>query len=116
MAFVLCGLVGQGAQRGKPATEAMESSYGSGSDDHAGRRAAMALTRCEWCEENKESASEFAPSVRSISTIALQGATPVTTWAAPPGETVCVDYVLRVNDEPVPVYSCRVSAVPFDQV
>jgi len=40
----------------------------------------------------------------------------VTPWAAPPGETLCADYVLRVNDQPVPVYSCRVSAVPFNQV
>ena len=45
-----------------------------------------------------------------------QGAAPVTTWAAPPGETLCEDYALRVNGQPVPVYSCRVSAVPFDQV
>ena len=43
-------------------------------------------------------------------------ATLVTSWAAPPGETLCPDYVVRVNDEPVPVYSCRVSAVPFNQV
>ena len=40
----------------------------------------------------------------------------MTTWAAPSGETLCADYVLRVNDQPVPVYSCRVSAVPFNQV
>jgi hypothetical protein len=45
-----------------------------------------------------------------------QGAAPVTTWAAPPGETLCEDYALRVNGQPVPVYSCRVSAVPFNQV
>lgn len=44
------------------------------------------------------------------------GATSVTTWAAPPGERLCPDYVLRVNGQPVPVYSCRVSAVPFNQV
>ena len=45
-----------------------------------------------------------------------QGATSVTTWAAPPGEKLGEDYELRVNGEPVPVYSCRVSAVPFNQV
>ncbi|MHB8521425.1 MAG: hypothetical protein ACYDH9_11805 [Limisphaerales bacterium] len=39
-----------------------------------------------------------------------------TIWAAPPGETLCEDYALRVNGQPVPVYSCRVSAVPFNQV
>jgi hypothetical protein len=38
-------------QRGTAATEAMESSYTPGPDDHAGRRAAMALTRCQWCAE-----------------------------------------------------------------
>ena len=45
-----------------------------------------------------------------------QTAAPVTTWAAPPGETLCEDYALRVNGQPVPVCSCRVSAVPFNQV
>jgi hypothetical protein len=40
----------------------------------------------------------------------------VTAWAAPPGETLCADYAVRVNDQAVPVYSCRVSAVPFNQV
>lgn len=45
-----------------------------------------------------------------------RSATLVTPWAAPPAETLCADYVLRVNDQPVPVYSCRVSAVPFNQV
>jgi hypothetical protein len=45
-----------------------------------------------------------------------QAAAPATIWAAPPGEKLCEDYVLRVNGQPVPVYSCRVSAVPFNQV
>lgn len=45
-----------------------------------------------------------------------QTAVPATIWAAPPGETLCEDYALRVNGQPVPVYSCRVSAVPFNQV
>jgi len=45
-----------------------------------------------------------------------QGATSVTTWAAPPGESLCEDYALRVNGQTVPVYSCRVSSVPFNQV
>jgi hypothetical protein len=45
-----------------------------------------------------------------------QTAAPATIWAAPPGETLCEDYALRVNGQPVPVYSCRVSAVPFNQV
>lgn len=45
-----------------------------------------------------------------------QTAAPVTTWAAPPGETLCEDYALRVNGQPAPVYSCRVSAVPLNQV
>ncbi len=45
-----------------------------------------------------------------------QAAAPATTWAAPPGEKLCEDYELRVNGQPVPVYACRVSAVPFNQV
>ncbi len=53
------------AQRGQAATEAIESSYTSGSDAHAGRRAAMALTRREWCEENKNSAAQFTRSLRA---------------------------------------------------
>jgi arylsulfatase A-like enzyme len=43
-------------------------------------------------------------------------AAPMTTWAAPLGERLCEDYELRVNGQPVPVYSCRVSAVPFNHV
>ncbi|MGA2658782.1 MAG: hypothetical protein ABSH34_14865, partial [Verrucomicrobiota bacterium] len=43
-------------------------------------------------------------------------AAPATIWAAPPGERLCEDYTLRVNGQPVPVYACRVSAVPFNQV
>jgi len=45
-----------------------------------------------------------------------QTVAPATIWAAPTGETLCEDYALRVNGQPVPVYSCRVSAVPFNQV
>ena len=40
----------------------------------------------------------------------------VVTWAAPAGEKLFEDYTLRVNGVAVPVYSCRVSAVPFNQV
>ena len=35
---------------------------------------------------------------------------------APDGEALCEDYELRVNGQLVPVYSCRVSAMPFNQV
>jgi hypothetical protein len=35
---------------------------------------------------------------------------------APAGEELCSDYDLTVAGQAVPVYSCRVSAVPFDQV
>ena len=52
-------------QRGKTATEAMESSHTPGSDDHADRRAAMALTRCEWGEGDKYTGTEFARSLRA---------------------------------------------------
>ena len=43
------------------------------------------------------------------------GAT-VVSWPAPAGERLFEDYTLRVNGQPVPVYSCRVSAMPFNQV
>ncbi len=36
--------------------------------------------------------------------------------AAPQGEALSEDYSLRVNGKNVPVYACRVSAVPFNQV
>ena len=39
-----------------------------------------------------------------------------TVWPAPAEETLCADYSLRVNGLAVPVYSCRVSAVPINQV
>lgn len=41
---------------------------------------------------------------------------PVVNWPAPTGEKLFEDYTLRVNGQAVPVYSCRVSAVPLNQV
>jgi hypothetical protein len=40
----------------------------------------------------------------------------VTAHAAPAGEGLSEDFSLKVNGVPVPVYRCRVSAVPFNQV
>jgi len=40
----------------------------------------------------------------------------VVSWAAPPAEQLFQDYTLRVNGRAVPVYACRVSAMPFNQV
>jgi len=40
----------------------------------------------------------------------------VVIWPAPAGEKLFEDYTLRVNGQAVPVYSCRVSAVPLNQV
>lgn len=40
----------------------------------------------------------------------------VVSWPAPPGEKLFKDYTVRVNGRDVPVYLCRVSAMPFDQV
>jgi len=40
----------------------------------------------------------------------------VVTWAAPAGEKLFEDYTLHVNGQAVAVYSCRVSAMPFNQV
>ena len=37
-------------------------------------------------------------------------------WPAPAGEKLFEDYTLRVNGQAVPVYACRVSAMPFNQV
>ncbi len=61
----------------------------------------------------------FAP------TPVISGATPnpgksdrtaVVSWPAPPEEKLFQDYTLRVNGQAVPVYVCRVSAMPFNQV
>jgi len=40
----------------------------------------------------------------------------VKTWQAPAGEKLFEDYTLRVGGRSVPVYACRVSAMPFNQV
>ncbi len=40
----------------------------------------------------------------------------VTTWAAPAGEKLFEGYALKVNGQAVPIYACRVSAMPFNQV
>jgi len=40
----------------------------------------------------------------------------VVTWAAPSEERLFTDYTVRVNGHAVPVYACRVSAMPFNQV
>jgi len=45
-----------------------------------------------------------------------KAAGPVTIWAAPTEENLCDDYEVRVNGRNVPVYCCRVSAVPLNQV
>jgi len=42
--------------------------------------------------------------------------TAVTTWPAPQEEKLFADYTLRINGRDVPVYLCRVSAMPFNQV
>jgi len=51
---------------------------------------------------------------------AAPGSTPspaaVVSWPAPPGEKLFEGSTLRVNGQPVPVYACRVSAMPFNQV
>ncbi len=40
----------------------------------------------------------------------------VVTWAAPAEERLFEEYTVRVNGQAVPVYACRVSAMPFNQV
>jgi hypothetical protein len=46
----------------------------------------------------------------------LVAADSATIWPAPEGEKLYEDYALRVNGRSVPVYACRVSAVPLNQV
>lgn len=43
-------------------------------------------------------------------------AAPIVTWPMPAGEAASEHYELRMDDQPVPVYACRVSSVPFNQV
>jgi hypothetical protein len=58
------------------------------------------------------------------SSLRIRGATPesaksqggVVSWAAPAGEKLFEDYTLRVNGQAVPVYACRISAMPVNQV
>jgi hypothetical protein len=40
----------------------------------------------------------------------------LTIWPAPPGEKLYGDYTVRLNGKEAPVYACRVSAMPFNQV
>ena len=47
---------------------------------------------------------------------AKSGGAVVVSWKAPTGEKLYKNYTLRVNRQAVPVYSCRVSAMPFNQV
>jgi hypothetical protein len=47
---------------------------------------------------------------------AKSGGGAVVSWAAPAEEKLYEEYTLRVNGQAVPVYSCRVSAMPFNQV
>lgn len=52
----------------------------------------------------------------SASETPAAGRSSVVTWPAPAGEALCEDYELQVEGWPVPVYACRVSSVPFNQV
>lgn len=47
---------------------------------------------------------------------ARAGTAAVVSWPAPKGEQLFEDYRLRINGTEVPVYVCRVSAMPFNQV
>jgi hypothetical protein len=44
------------------------------------------------------------------------GAAGVVSWPAPAGEALSEHYEVTVEGQPVPVYACRVSAMPFNQV
>ena len=45
-----------------------------------------------------------------------EAAGPVTIWTAPAEEKLSQNYAVRVNGRNVPIYWCRVSAVPLNQV
>ena len=51
-----------------------------------------------------------------VGTSAASDSRDVVTWEAPLAEQLFQDYTLRVNGHAVPVYACRVSAMPFNQV
>ncbi len=69
--------------------------------------AAMFLTITLAASQGPESAQEEG---------ANSGARGVMSWPAPAEEKLYEDYSVRVNGHAVPVYSCRVSAMPFNQV
>jgi len=54
--------------------------------------------------------------VRAASPAATQPAATVVVAPAPEGEELSRDYTVTVEGHPVPVYRCRVSAVPLNQV
>jgi hypothetical protein len=54
-------------------------------------------------------------SIRGVTLGSAKSQGEVVSWAAPAGEKLFEDYTLRVNGQAVPVYACRVSAMPFNQ-
>ncbi len=51
-----------------------------------------------------------------FTTQAVTDGSDIVTWPAPPEEKLSEDYQLSVEGQSVPVYACRVSAVPLNQV
>ena len=69
----------------------------------------------------KETAMKFLSAVAlalamSASRVIGAEASAIVAWPAPADLALSQEYELTVNSEPVPVYACRVSAVPFNQV
>ena len=59
----------------------------------------------------------LTPTTRGANSAGEEADSPaVLAWPAPEQEKLFGDYTLRVNGQAVPVYVCRVSAMPFDQV
>jgi glycosyl hydrolase family 28 len=69
----------------------------------------------------KETAMKFLSAIAlalamSASTLIGAETSAIVAWPAPADLALSQEYKLTVNSEPVPVYACRVSAVPFNQV
>jgi len=58
------------------------------------------------------------PPMQALALAALDSAPGATvkSWSAPAAETLSEHYEVTVNGRPIPVYACRVSAMPFNQV
>ena len=73
--------------------------------------AAVAYSLCLASAAGDEQAAQQEPRTSSDTSRAA-----VVAWPAPPGEKLSEDFELTVGGQKVPVYQCRVSAMPFNQL